>query len=162
MFLSRLVLRGFKSYSDRVVVDFGPHIAVIIGSNGVGKSNALEGVVWALGEDNLSALRCRSSQDFLFCGSHEAGPAREALVELTFDNNGTEHHVSRWVHASGEEKFFVGGKGVTSSEEYKHALNDLGLGFAIVSRIEIRANGIHIKGESKERRDATYGSEFGM
>lgn len=64
MFLGQLALSGFKSYSERVQIDFAESIAVIIGSNGVGKSNALNAIVWALGEDDCRSLRCSNPRDW--------------------------------------------------------------------------------------------------
>jgi len=128
MFLSRLVLEGFKSYSERVQVDFGPNIAVIIGSNGVGKSNALEAVVWALGENEEAGIRYGTYRDLLFCGSSMTPPAEEAVVELTFEDAGKEFSINRVLKASGEEQFRVGAEPIATLEKYHEALNRLGLG----------------------------------
>lgn len=127
MFLSRLALEGFKSYSERVEVDFSPKIAVIVGSNGVGKSNALEGILWALGEDDLRALRCRSRSDLLFAGSHLTPPADKATIELTFESDSGELYFSRSLCRSGEELFMVNGSPVKSRDEYEEGLGSIGI-----------------------------------
>ncbi len=127
MFLSSLILQGFKSYSERVEVNFSPKISVIIGSNGVGKSNALEGIVWALGEDDLNALRCRNRMDLFFSGSKISSPANEASVELIFEDNIGQHQVSRSLSRSGRELFTVNGSEMKGFAEYKEALNSLGI-----------------------------------
>lgn len=130
MYLSRLNVRGFKSFTEPVAVDFDSKISVIIGSNGVGKSNALDAIAWALGEDDTARLRCGSRRDLLFAGSNLAPPAEEARVELTFEENGTESLISRSIHTSGTEEFSVLGKRVDNLEEYRAALAELGLGHA--------------------------------
>lgn len=130
MFLSSLVLKGFKSYSERVEVNFSPKIAVIIGSNGVGKSNALEGIVWALGENDLNALRCRNRSDLFFSGSKIADPADEAIVELTFENDSSRHRLCRSLSRSGKEQLSVDDSSVKSMDEYEEALSAIGINTA--------------------------------
>lgn len=128
MFLSTLVLTGFKSYSERVEVNFGPKIAVIIGSNGVGKSNALDGIAWALGEEDLHVLRCRGRADLFFSGSQITPPSDKATIELTFEDGDAIYRFSRSLHRSGNELFTVDDKRVNSVAEYKEALDSLGIG----------------------------------
>ena len=44
MFLSRLDIQGFKSFPQRVRVDFGPGITAVVGPNGSGKTSVLQGI----------------------------------------------------------------------------------------------------------------------
>ncbi len=45
----RLSVSGFLSYREPVEIDFSPlHVAVILGSNGAGKSSLLDAMTWAL------------------------------------------------------------------------------------------------------------------
>lgn len=127
-FLSRLRLYGFKSYAEEFIVEFGEQIAVVIGSNGVGKSNSLDAMLWALGEDNPRAMRCRNRRDLLFAGSSEREPAEEALVELTFDRNGEEIVVGRSMNRSEAERFTVQGEEVPDLDQYRAQLERLGFG----------------------------------
>lgn len=128
MFLSSLVLTGFKSYSERVEVNFSPKTAVIIGSNGVGKSNALDGIAWALGEHDLRALRCGDRTDLFFSGSQITPPSDKATIELTFEDGSATYRFSRSLHRSGKELFAVDGARVNTVAEYKEALRSLGIG----------------------------------
>ncbi|AFM23588.1 AAA family ATPase [Desulfomonile tiedjei] len=130
MFLSRLNVSGFKSYTEPVVVDFDEKISVIIGSNGVGKSNALDAIAWALGEDDLTRLRCGDRKDLLFSGSEITPPVEEARVELTFSGNGTEILASRALTTSGKEEFLVQNESLGSASDYRATLANLGLGYA--------------------------------
>jgi chromosome segregation ATPase len=127
MYLSSLTLEGFKSYAESVEVDFSSEIAVIVGSNGVGKSNALDGILWALGEDNTGTLRCRDYHDLLYAGSENTPAADEASAQLRFRENGSEFTIRRSLHRSGEERFVVLDKPMKTLLEYESALNRVGL-----------------------------------
>jgi chromosome segregation ATPase len=129
MFLSRLRLEGFKSYSQPVEVDFSPQIAVIIGSNGVGKSNALEAIVWALGESDHTTLRCMSQEDLLYAGPLREAAAPEARVELVFEDNGKESSVVRSLKRNGDQEFAVNGFRTGNIDQHRQAISELGAGF---------------------------------
>lgn len=88
-FLEDVIISGFKSFSEPTEMGFQPGIGVIIGNNGVGKSNILDAIVWALGEDDLDRLRCYERDELFFSGSKKYPPASRIRVELTF-RKGTE------------------------------------------------------------------------
>ena len=69
MHLADVTIEGFKSYSEPTDLSFQPGIGVIIGNNGVGKSNSLDAILWALGENDLAKLRCQDEQELFFAGS---------------------------------------------------------------------------------------------
>ncbi len=135
MRLSQLKIEGFKSYTEPVEVSFDEKISVIIGSNGVGKSNALDAVIWALGENDFFKLRCEGYKDLLFSGSNITDAAREARVELTFEANNETFSISRTINELGIEKFLVSGESVSGPNQYKEALRELGLGNARISLV---------------------------
>ena len=62
MFLKRLDIQGFKSFPQRVRVDFGPGITAVVGPNGSGKTNIVEAIRWVLGEQNMRHLRGDTSE----------------------------------------------------------------------------------------------------
>ncbi len=130
MYLSRLIVGGFKSYSEPVQVDFGEQIAVMIGSNGVGKSNALDAIVWALGEDDPTRLRSRYQADLLFAGTQTSPAADQASVVIAFEEDGEEFTVSRTLERSGEARFSVKGTELDTLEAHRRALQEAGLGNA--------------------------------
>jgi chromosome segregation protein len=131
MYLHKLIVEGFKSYSERVEVDFSPEIAVIIGSNGVGKSNALDAIVWALGENNAHSLRAFSDADLMFSGSKLAPAASRASVELKFMKNDAEElSVRRERLFTGEELFFIDDTSYELLEDFRTGLFSQGLGKA--------------------------------
>ena len=51
--LKKIHILGFKSFCDRTELTVGgTGIAVVVGPNGCGKSNILDGVSWVLGEQS--------------------------------------------------------------------------------------------------------------
>ncbi|UCF82551.1 MAG: AAA family ATPase [Desulfobacteraceae bacterium] len=84
MHLEDVYIEGFKSFSQRTSMGFQPGIGVIIGNNGVGKSNILDAIVWAMGENDLTKLRCLEQHELFFSGSKDYPPADKIRVELNF------------------------------------------------------------------------------
>ncbi|MEW5908629.1 MAG: AAA family ATPase, partial [Thermodesulfobacteriota bacterium] len=93
LYLETVTIEGFKSFSEKTELGFEPGIGVIIGNNGVGKSNILDAIVWALGEDDLGRLRCRNRDELFFSGSKNSPPASRVQVSLTF-KKGKEENLS--------------------------------------------------------------------
>ncbi len=91
MHLEDVNVQGFKSFSQKTEMSFQPGISVIIGNNGVGKSNILDAVVWAMGEDDISKMRCHDPAELFFVGSKDTPPAERIRVELNF-KQGTENN----------------------------------------------------------------------
>ncbi|MBW1888889.1 MAG: AAA family ATPase [Deltaproteobacteria bacterium] len=84
MHLEDVNIEGFKSFSEKTNMSFQSGIGVIIGNNGVGKSNILDAIVWALGENDLTWLRCHEKEELFFSGSKDYPPASKIRVELNF------------------------------------------------------------------------------
>jgi chromosome segregation protein len=82
--LKKIHILGFKSFCDRTEVTVaGTGIAVVVGPNGCGKSNILDGVTWVLGEQSAKSLRGSHMQDLIFAGTRERKPMGMAEVTLT-------------------------------------------------------------------------------
>jgi chromosome segregation protein len=95
MRLNKLILHGFKSFADRTEFVFDSPITGIVGPNGCGKSNVVDGFKWVLGEQSAKSLRGDAMMDVIFNGSGGRKPAGMAEVVLVFDNplraDGTRH-----------------------------------------------------------------------
>src|SRR5512133_4027492 len=83
MRLKKLEIAGFKSFREKVVVDFSPGISGIVGPNGCGKSNIADSIRWVMGEQRVKTLRGKKMDDVIFNGSEEAAPGGMAEVSMT-------------------------------------------------------------------------------
>src|ERR1700689_1616946 len=82
--LKKIHILGFKSFCDRTELTVpGAGIAVVVGPNGCGKSNILDGVSWVLGEQSAKTLRGTHMQDVIFAGTRDRKPLGMAEVTLT-------------------------------------------------------------------------------
>jgi len=82
--LKKIHILGFKSFCDRTEVAVpGTGIAVVVGPNGCGKSNILDGVSWVLGEQSAKSLRGTHMQDVIFAGTRDRKALGMAEVTLT-------------------------------------------------------------------------------
>jgi len=97
IYLEDVNIEGFKSFSEKTNMSFQPGIGVIIGNNGVGKSNILDAIVWAFGENDLGRIRCYEKEELFFAGSKDYPPASKIRVELLLRQGGKKTHpASNW------------------------------------------------------------------
>src|SRR5438105_12743579 len=88
MKIRRLEISGFKSFADRVVFSFEDGVTGVVGPNGCGKSNVVDAIRWAMGEQSAKHLRGRAMEDVIFAGSESRAATGMAEVSLTFQNDG--------------------------------------------------------------------------
>lgn len=116
MELSRLELKGFKSFGDRVTINFDSGITGIVGPNGCGKSNVVDAIRWVLGEQKSRALRSDKMENVIFNGTRKRKATQLAEVSLTFNNTKnllpteyTQVTITRRYYRSGESEYLLNG-----------------------------------------------------
>ena len=108
MQLKRLEAYGFKSFADKIEIEFHAGVTAIVGPNGSGKSNVTDAVRWVLGEQNVRTLRGSKAEDIIFTGSATRRALGVAEASLFFENEGDmpvdyrEVVVTRRLFRSGE------------------------------------------------------------
>ena len=114
MHLKKLELYGFKSFADKVEIDFDTGITGVVGPNGSGKSNIGDAMRWVLGESSARSLRGAHMEDVIFNGAQKRNPLGWCEVTLIFDNSDgvldidfTEVAISRRVYRNGEGEYFI-------------------------------------------------------
>ncbi|WP_042456310.1 chromosome segregation protein SMC [Neobacillus dielmonensis] len=143
MFLKRLDIIGFKSFAERIGVDFVPGITAVVGPNGSGKSNITDAIRWVLGEQSAKSLRGSKMEDIIFAGSDTRRALNFAEVTLTLDNQDqglsidyNEVSVTRRVSRSGDSEFYIN-KQPCRLKDIIDLFMDSGLGreaFSIISQ----------------------------
>lgn len=114
MQLTKLEIKGFKSFGDKVVIHFDKGITGIVGPNGCGKSNIVDAIRWVLGEQKTSALRSEKMENIIFNGTKNRKALQLAEVSLTFKNTKnlipTEYNevtITRRYYRSGESEYLL-------------------------------------------------------
>ena len=62
MYIKNLNLHGFKSFAIETNIEFNEGVTVVLGPNGIGKSNIVEAFLWVMGEQSASRLRMDASR----------------------------------------------------------------------------------------------------
>ena len=158
MFLKRLELFGFKSFADKTVVDFTGGVTALVGPNGCGKSNVVDAIRWALGEQSAKSLRGSEMVDLIFNGTANRRPLGFAEVVLTFDNarrhlpvDAPEVSVTRRLYRTGEGEYLINGQ-PCRLRDVKDLFMDTGVGVGAYSIIEQGKIDALLQASAKERR----------
>lgn len=143
MHLRRMRIYGFKSFGQDVTIDLMPGITALVGPNGGGKSNVVDAIRWALGEQRLRDLRAERWEDLLHQGGASRAAARLAEVTLEFDNHDGEMAqwpesltVARRYYRSGDSEYLINGQ-TARLKDITDLFLDSGLGrfsYAIISQ----------------------------
>jgi chromosome segregation protein len=117
MKIKKIEVYGFKSFSEKIEIDFPPGVTAVVGPNGCGKSNVVDAIRWALGEQSPKQLRGKIMEDVIFNGSEGRKQQGMAEVVLTFSTqnghpiadylNFTEISVGRRLFRSGESEYSI-------------------------------------------------------
>ena len=159
MYLKALEMQGFKSFPDKIALEFGKGVTAVVGPNGSGKSNISDAVRWVLGEQSTKSLRGSKMEDVIFSGTKDRRPQGFAEVTLKLDNsdgalNNTEKEVSvtRRYYRSGDSAYLINGSTVRLKDVHELFM-DTGLGrdgYSMVGQGRIEEM---VSAKSENRRD---------
>ena len=115
MYLKEIKASGFKSFADKINIEFNSGISGVVGPNGSGKSNIVDAVRWVLGEQSVRQLRgAGAMSDVIFSGSKSRRAANYASVTLVFDNSDNYLKIDydlvsikRTIYKTGENEYFI-------------------------------------------------------
>lgn len=160
MYLKSLELQGFKSFPDKIKLNFDAGLTAVVGPNGSGKSNIGDAVRWVLGEQSTKTLRGNKMEDVIFSGTKQRKPTGFAAVTLNIDNHlgilgdeyGEEVSVTRKLYRSGESEYRINGKSVRL-KDVNELFMDTGMGrdgYSIIGQGRIAEI---VGAKSADRRD---------
>src|SRR3954468_10650015 len=159
MYLSKLRIFGFKSFANKVEVNFpGEGITSVVGPNGCGKSNIIDAIRWVLGEQRAKALRSSKMEDVIFSGTAEKQPLNMAEVSLLINNDSgklpseyTQIMITRRAFRNGETEYLINNQ-PCRLKDIHNLFYDTGMGAASYSLIEAKMIDSILSDKAEERR----------
>jgi len=146
---------------EKVSLDFQEGITAILGPNGCGKSNIVDALRWAMGEQSAKNLRGRSMEDVIFGGSESRKPLGMAEVSMIFSNvagpgspalrDYTEIMVTRRLYRNGESEYLLN-KTPCRLLDITELFMDTGVGTRAYSIIEQGKIGMILNAKPEDRR----------
>lgn len=159
MYLKSIEIQGFKSFANKMLLEFNNGIIAIVGPNGSGKSNIADAVRWVLGEQSAKQLRGAKMEDVIFSGTEMRKPLSYAYVTLTIDNSDhklnidfEEVTVTRKVYRSGESEYMINGSSCRL-KDIQELFMDTGIGkegYSIIGQGQIDKI---LSGKPEDRRE---------
>ena len=159
MYLKSLELQGFKSFANKIVLQFHNGITGVVGPNGSGKSNVSDAIRWVLGEQSAKQLRGGSMQDVIFAGTAVRRPMSYAYVAISLDNSDhalpidyEEVTVARRLYRSGESEYLINGTQVRM-RDVQELFFDTGIGkegYSLIGQGQVEKI---LNGKPEERRE---------
>ncbi len=158
MYLSKIEIIGFKSFAQRTNLNFDAGLTAIVGPNGCGKTNIVDAIRWALGEQRYSTLRSDKMEDVIFNGTKNRRPLGLAEVSLTIENTRgilpseySEVTITRRVFRSGESEYLLN-KVPCRLKDIQNLFMDTGMGSDAYSVIELKMIETILSDSNDERR----------
>ena len=158
LYFKKLEIFGFKSFADKITVDFEPGITCIVGPNGCGKTNIVDAIRWVLGEQSAKQLRAGKMEDIIFNGSRTRKPVGLAEVSLSLDNSQNilpieyrEVTVTRRLFRSGESEYYIN-KSPCRLKDITALFLDTGMGTDTYSLMEDKKIDFILNSKPEERR----------
>jgi chromosome segregation protein len=159
MLLSKLEIKGFKSFGDKMVIHFDKGITGVVGPNGCGKSNVVDAIRWVLGEQKTRLLRSDKMENVIFNGTKNRKPSNLAEVSLTFENTKnllpteyTHVTITRRYYRSGDSEYQI--NGVTCRlKDITNLFMDTGINSNSYAIIELKMIDELLNDKNNSRRD---------
>lgn len=158
MYLNKLDIIGFKSFADKVNIEFDSGITAIVGPNGCGKTNIVDAVRWVIGEQKASVLRSSTMENVIFNGTKNRKALGYAQVSLSIENTKgilpseySEITITRRCFRDGQSNYLLNGvpcrlKDITS------LFMDTGMGADAYSVIELKMVNDILSHRTQDRR----------
>ncbi|MFN5175478.1 MAG: chromosome segregation SMC family protein, partial [Ignavibacteria bacterium] len=144
MYLSSVDIIGFKSFAQKTSLSFEGGLSAIVGPNGCGKTNIVDAIRWALGEQKTSVLRSDNMENVIFNGTRTRRPVGLAEVSLTIQNNRailpteySEVTLTRRLYRNGDSQYFLN-KTQCRLRDIIDLFMDTGMGADAYSVIELK------------------------
>ncbi|MFZ4857621.1 MAG: chromosome segregation protein SMC [Desulfuromonadaceae bacterium] len=161
MKIKRLEISGFKSFADKVVLDFQQGVTGVVGPNGCGKSNIVDAIRWCMGEQSAKNLRGKAMEDVIFIGSETRKPLGVAEVSLVFSTEDgrapakyldyAEIQLTRRLYRDGDSDYLIN-KTPCRLLDITELFMDTGVGTRAYSIIEQGKIGQILHSRPEERR----------
>src|SRR5438067_4562360 len=158
MYLSKLELIGFKSFANRTLLKFDSGMTSIVGPNGCGKTNVVDAIRWALGEQKAGTLRSDVMENVIFNGSRSRKALGMSEVSLTIENTKgilpteySEVTITRRLFRSGESEYLLN-KAQCRLKDIVELFMDTGMGANAYSVIELKMIETILSDRTEERR----------
>ncbi|HEY4613172.1 MAG TPA: AAA family ATPase, partial [Bacteroidota bacterium] len=158
MYLKKIEIFGFKSFAQKINLNFDAGLTGIVGPNGCGKTNVVDALRWALGEQKPTTLRSDKMEDVIFNGTKARKPLSMAEVSLTIENTKgilptefAEVTITRRVYRSGEGEYYMN-KTLCRLKDIRDLFMDTGMGSDAYSVIELKMVETILSDRADERR----------
>ncbi len=158
MYLSKLEIIGFKSFAHKTVLKFTDGITAVVGPTGCGKSNVIDAIRWAIGEQKASVLRSDKMENVIFNGAGNRRPLGMAEVSLTIENTRgilpteySEVTITRRLFRNGDSEYLLN-KTQCRLRDIVDLFMDTGMGSNAYSVIELKMIETILSDRADERR----------
>jgi chromosome segregation protein len=158
VYLKKLEIIGFKSFADKVAIDYDSGITAIVGPNGCGKTNIVDAVRWVIGEQKPSVLRSTMMENVIFNGTKNRKALSYAQVSLTIENTKgilpseySEITISRRCFRDGQSNYLLNGV-MCRLKDITALFMDTGMGADAYSVIELKMVNDILSHRTQDRR----------
>jgi chromosome segregation protein len=161
MRLKKLEISGFKTFRDKVVLEFSHGISAVVGPNGCGKSNIVDALRWAMGEQRVKILRAKRMDDIVFNGAEGAPPVGMAEVTITLVSDDKpfpgayaqcgEVAITRRLFREEDSEYYIN-KVSCRLLDVKEFFMDTGVGARTYSLVEQNSVSTLVEAKPEERR----------